>query len=526
MTNNNAMHEQETGSVVSCGRCDPRLGAAGSRNLPASAIENQRVTGLRLVVLGAALVLAGLSSPGPARAAVFVVDDTSDRIDLAPGDGVCSTTIATCTLRAAIQEANNLGGADDIMVPAGLYTLSIAGPGENAAASGDLDILDDLDILGAGVGKTIIDGAGSDRIFEASLGVVLIADMTIRNGRADLTSSPLGGGIHAAGATLDVVRVELTGNVANAGGGMRVSGGPVDIIDCIFSNNHAADLGFTNAEGGGLSTAQDTDILGTTFTGNRADLGGGAIWGDGSPALSLENSTLVGNLGTALYTDNTNLDLSNVTVTGNSGYGLDYFSAGGVHSLSVKNSILAGNAPDCRIRGTPPTALDFEGERNLDSDGTCPLDGVMGDLPSTDPQLGELRFAGATSPVRVPRVGSPVIDAGNAGTCRSEDQRGASRPLDGDGVGGAVCDIGSVEVLPCLTTPDRVLENQTVTTSEDYAGCFTLTAGPAFVVGTGAEVTFRARDAIILRNGFSVTSDALSFRVLIDPAAGSGIVLP
>jgi hypothetical protein len=235
---------------------------------------------------------------------------------------------------------------------------------------------------------------------------------------------------------------------------------------------------------------------------------------------------LSGNLGTALLAQNTSVDLSNVTLYANGGWGLSYYSFDGATSLSVKNSILAANSPDCGLSGVPPTSLDFAGKHNLDSDGTCALDDMAGDLPLTDPQLGALLPSGGTSPVHVPRVGSPVIDAGDNGTCESDDQRGASRPLDGDGVGGATCDIGAVEVFPCTGIPDRIVQNDTVTTSENYVACFTLTGGPAFIVGASGDVTFRARDAIVLANGFTVADGATSFRAVLDPAAGSGIIFP
>ena len=44
---------------------------------------------------------------------------------------------------------------------AGIFTLTIAGADENAAATGDLDITQDVTINGAGAGSTIIDGNGS-----------------------------------------------------------------------------------------------------------------------------------------------------------------------------------------------------------------------------------------------------------------------------------------------------------------------------------------------------------------------------
>ena len=59
-------------------------------------------------------VLAAAVAPQVAHAVLFAVTYTADLVDAAPGDGVCSTAAATCTLRAAIQEANALASADQI----------------------------------------------------------------------------------------------------------------------------------------------------------------------------------------------------------------------------------------------------------------------------------------------------------------------------------------------------------------------------------------------------------------------------
>lgn len=49
----------------------------------------------------------------PARVqATFVVTSSGDQGDSAPGDGLCRTSGGTCTLRAAVQEANQRAGAD------------------------------------------------------------------------------------------------------------------------------------------------------------------------------------------------------------------------------------------------------------------------------------------------------------------------------------------------------------------------------------------------------------------------------
>src|SRR5271157_5577787 len=114
--------------------------------------------------LFAAIVL-GILGVSTAHAAVFTVNDTTDAVDVNPGDGICATAAGTCSLRAAVQETNALPGPDTIVVPAGTYALTIPGVDEEAAATGDLDVTDVLVIQGAGA-TTIVDGGGLYRLFD------------------------------------------------------------------------------------------------------------------------------------------------------------------------------------------------------------------------------------------------------------------------------------------------------------------------------------------------------------------------
>lgn len=95
-----------------------------------------------------------------ASAATIAVDSLADDLD-ANGN---------CTLREAIQAANTDAavdhcaagqGADTIEIPAGTYTLAIAGPQENGNATGDLDITSDLTLAGAGADVSILDGGAT-----------------------------------------------------------------------------------------------------------------------------------------------------------------------------------------------------------------------------------------------------------------------------------------------------------------------------------------------------------------------------
>jgi hypothetical protein len=160
-----------------------------------------------------------LMTPVIARATDFHVTMTLDLPDANPGDGVCSVSAPgispeECTLRAAIMEANALGGPERhvIHVPAGVYALTRQTPGVGVLAGyqedrlqlgagfegarghdawNDLDIGVDVEIVGDGEAATIIEGNPVDRVFHvlnqgppsgSSPRFVRFADLTIREG--------------------------------------------------------------------------------------------------------------------------------------------------------------------------------------------------------------------------------------------------------------------------------------------------------------------------------------------------------
>jgi len=208
-----------------------------------------RRAGLPAVLL--AMVLAGFA-PMPAHAATFDVDTPFDGVDSDPGDGVCDSVVAEgCSLRAAIQEANALLGPDTINLPAGTYLLTIAGPFEDEGATGDLDIDDDLTIVGDGSDVTIIDGGSLDRVInvlfppepiEGFVGdIVDISGVTITGGEAKefpaaggSGGGPGGGGIRNGGQ-LTLSDVNITSNTADFtfdGGGGIANSGVLVMQDC------------------------------------------------------------------------------------------------------------------------------------------------------------------------------------------------------------------------------------------------------------------------------------------------------
>ena len=73
-------------------------------------------------------------------------------------------------------------------------------------------------------------------------------------------------------------------------------------------------------------------------------------------------------------------------------------------------------------------------------------------LPSDvtdDPGLGAFIDPGRPGTAHFPLLAtSPAIDAGDNAACDAPDQLGLERPLDGNGDGVRVCDIGAVESIP------------------------------------------------------------------------------
>ena len=212
-----------------------------------------------------------LALPHITYAATFVVNSTADRVDNNPGDAKCDTGQSTpqgkpeCTLRAAIQETNALAGVDTIVLPAGIFQLTISGPNENAAATGDLDILDNLIIIGAGRDRTFIDGAGLDRVFDilspasptqpnAAIDVI-ITHVTVRNGTA------LGGGGIQYGSHLTVTNSTISDNESTYDGGGLASCCPLHyddprltMLDSTVTRNKAPH------NGGGIAASSSTSL--------------------------------------------------------------------------------------------------------------------------------------------------------------------------------------------------------------------------------------------------------------------------
>jgi len=451
----------------------------------------------RRLAVGAVVIAALAAAVGtisPAQAGAIAVTTTLDEHNNQP----------PCSLREAIRSANTdlaIGGcaagsgADTITLPSGTYMLGIPNalgePDEDNATTGDLDILGDLTIEGAGAATTIVEGNGAvlaDRVFNVRGAInVSFTEITIRNG-SEPTGAAGGGGVsnegkttftetiitgngtgsggggvsNGTGATSTFVDSTISGNVAAAsGGGIRNgSGASSTFIDTTISGNT------TNVSGGGVSNDGQANFTNSTVSGNAAVNEGGGIFNSGAATSTIFNSTISGNRsnlsGGGVHGGTTTL--ANSTVTANiadsdaNGMG----DGGGVAgtALTVKNSIIGGNTdsspppsvvnPDCQA------TVNSQGYNLISNNSGCTGTVGPGDKVGTvaapiAPGLAPLADKGgptlthallASSPAH--NAGSPAPPGGAGDACTGTDQRGVPRPQGGR------CDMGAYEAAECF----------------------------------------------------------------------------
>ena len=372
-----------------------------------SAMLRRFVVALTLVVAPLAVVPAS-----PASAAGFTVNSAGDGGDLLPGNGTCATLTNVCTLRAAVQEANALGGADVITVPA--MTIGLGSP---------LTFSSNVTVQGAGARATILQATGGAHgMLVVPSGVVTLRGFTVTG------ATGIGAlGISQSGGDLTIDGVRFTGNVASTAGGgfgpVYSTGGTMDLRNSEISGNSTTSTS-TNGWGGGLAiysatvTVTNTTITGNTVAGPSSAVGGG-VWAGMDSNVTITASTIADN-----------------TVTSPIRYGAGIYQTGsGAGSIEVADSILAGpqGATNCSAVGKAPLFI----AHNLIDDTSCGAASATRIIGAAG--LGVLGNNGGETDTRIPAAPGPAINA--ASTCATPtDQRGQARPIGGS------CDLGAVEV--------------------------------------------------------------------------------
>lgn len=431
-------------------------------------------TSRRLLILSFPLIiwLAALS----AHAATYTVNHPGDSHDVVSGDQLCLDSFGACTLRAALQQAGGFPGDDTIIfdlpvastieltkgtlnIATGLGSISIVGPGEAnltvqpATSSGFFAVFTvtqngsvEVNISNLSIAKGRRGGIAIN-----SIATVNLDRVTVR----DNENNPFGGGILNANGELNLTRCTVRNNTATGGGGGVSTSAPtvLRITDSTINDNRAP-------QGGGIRSGGPTTVINSTITRNVSPASPGGFVATGGGILSFSS-----------------LSLTNATVSHNSA---DF--GGGIQTVNeatIRNTLIAENTagfgPDVSADSeTPVTSLG----NNLIGNGSQAagfIPGLNEDLVGTaaspiNAMLGPLQNNGGPTSTRNLLPGSPAIDAASSVEFPERDQRNFPRPIDSNGDGIALSDVGAVERNESITLAGRVtgptglaLRNVTVT---------------------------------------------------------------
>jgi CSLREA domain-containing protein len=403
-------------------------------------------------------------------AAEFRADSTNDEPDAA-ADGACRTAGGRCSLRAAIQTANEKPDEDVIRLPPGVYTLDEKGDDDSTVA-GDLDVSHPLKIIGEGASRTrirITDTKNLGRLFDVRGGSLELSGVTLSGSRLIAAESGSSNGgcllVRAGDLVLDRVVIEdcqatrgeggalrvepggtatirrsvITKSIGTAGGGAVSNAGTLTITDSVLgAGNKAVNGGGALLNVDGHLTVERTAI----YKNEATNTAGGGVLLLGGGVVTIVNSTLSGNTtlsrGGGLSIAGGTVALVNVTIAGNTaGVGGGGIEVVAPATADVRNSLIAKNAGgDCfGILGGGSNLVGVTTSCTVDAAATQTGDPKLGDLVST------IATNGDTTWVHVLDQASPGHDAGAPASCPATDQRGEPRDP-------TACDLGAVEILP------------------------------------------------------------------------------
>ena len=147
-----------------------------------------------------------------AAAATFVVNSTGDQPDDNTADNVCHTAVGTCTLRAAIQQANATAGADVIqfaITGAGVHTIQ---PASSLPSITDPITIDGYSQPGSSVNTLAV---GDNAVLLIEIDGSLIG--TIANGLTIFTNACTIKGLVINRFTNPGISIDATGGGASGG---------------------------------------------------------------------------------------------------------------------------------------------------------------------------------------------------------------------------------------------------------------------------------------------------------------------
>ena len=324
--------------------------------------------------------------------------------------------------------------------------------------------------------QVALDGGGIVQDIEAQSGANLALDnLTIQGGIA----AGNGGAIDNEGSAVNLINITIIGSQASSGGGIYNSG-QLTLDNSSVINNTASNFGGgIYNDGGGVLT-----VTSSAFAFNQAQVGGGGIFNNGG-AMSVSTSAFAFNQAPGMGIGGGIANEGGMPTVSNSTFAFNQAQeGGGIFSdgvLSLNNSTVAYNTASSSGKGGglgDITGLDSAGSivadnsaggspnncafpigadqgYNLESGSDCGFTSV-GSLQNTNPLLASgLANNGGPTQTLALQSSSPAIDQIPVASCPTIDQRGVSRPDNGE----TACDIGAYEYQDPVSDKDLALTN-------------------------------------------------------------------
>lgn len=387
------------------------------------------------------------------------------------------TTVGTGTPGSCTESA-----LDDALSQGGTITFNCGDSPHTIDISSTKVINSEVSLDGGG--RITISGNNSVRIFRVrENGVLSLSSMTLTNGK----TGGDGGAVWVEEGSVSLTNVNVTGNQAGRGGGIAGTWkGTIEIVGGSISDNvassgdgggvlmnhttasiHSATIArnSSNGNGGAISfyrernTGGPLEIDGVTIAYNTAKNVGGAISASGSgkpDGLHIVNTTIVGNTAKnsgAIYNYQYRSTITNATLAYNEA---SEFTTGIFNSnaeLTMRNTILVNPPGSARDNCANEGGTFTDGGGNIEFPSTSCASATGGNILSADPLLVDLADNGGATETMALGRGSPAIDGGSSDNCPATDQRGVTRPYDGNQDGVTVCDSGAFEVGADDTPP-------------------------------------------------------------------------
>jgi CSLREA domain-containing protein len=470
--------------------------------------------------------VASLALPAPIRAATtFVVNRKGDASDLNLADTKCDVSATTgrqCTLRAAIQEANDTPGADTI-------TFNITSTPRIIAPASPLPPITEA---------LTIDGysqAGSQQ-------------NTLTTGTSAVLKITLDGvnaGTNANGLELVSSGITIRGLVIQRfdGSGVAVKGTNCSISGNFIGTNAAGSVARGNRVG--VTVTNQLNTIGGSFAARR-----NVISGNRSDGILLSGSDANAN---TVFNNYVGTDATGAIDVGNGGSGIRLLNApsntigtsdpddpnvasgnaqSGVTVASSNNTVIIGNRVGTDASGSNALGNDFNGI-NVSSSSNTTIGGSTAtsrNVVSANDGDGIVLSASSNNTVRGNRVGTKADGNGDLGNGESgivvtgaNNAIGGSSSGDGNSI--ANNDLDGIDVFGTTATGNTIRGNAVIANGGDGID---LASGPNAVMGNvivsnaghGVEVRFATRVLITANQTLGNGLLGINLRNSSDPANG------